>query len=465
MSPAGMAAQQEQQVSAKTDDKDTPRGEGEATSDQSRRLATSRIGRFGQVARLAGGVAGGMLAEGGRQLLNGNLPSARDMLLTPGNAKRLTRQLASMRGAAMKLGQMLSMDSGDLLPRELADILARLRSAAFTMPEDQLEKRLNRALGKDWREHFTRFETKPIAAASIGQVHRAQMQDGRDIVLKIQYPGVAKSIDSDIDNVATLLRMSGLLPRGIDIQPLLEDAKAQLRAEADYTREARQQQRFVETLQEDARFFVPAVVESLSGRSVLAMDHAQGMPIEQVAGLSQSLRDHVASALFELMLRELFELHYMQTDPNFANYLYDENSKRIVLLDFGATRRFHAQFSHDYADLLRAALAHDNDALCDAAERVGYSVGEPGSVYRGLLVDLFNIVLDPLRHDSVLDFGNADFVVDLAALGERVRSHREFWHAPPADALYLHRKIGGMYLLAARLKARVNVRELVLRWV
>lgn len=432
---------------------------------KSQRLPSSRLGRLGRMARLAGGVAGGMLAEGGRQLASGNVPSPRDMLLTPGNAKRLTKQLASMRGAAMKLGQMLSMDSGDFLPRELADILSRLRDAAHAMPEDQLEKRLNRALGKHWRDHFSHFEQTPFAAASIGQVHRATLPDGRDIVLKIQYPGVAKSIDSDIDNVAALLRMSGLLPRGVDIAPLLEDAKRQLHAEADYAREAKQQQRFREWLQGDQRFQVPAVVESLSGKSVLAMDYVEGVPVEQLVDHTQSLRDHVATAMFELMFRELFELRYMQTDPNFANYLYNENEQRIVLLDFGATRRFGAQFSRDYAALIRAALQRDDEAICDAARSVGYSVGVRGSVYQQLLLELFNIVLEPLRHDSALDFGSAGFVAELAELGERAREHSEFWEAPPADALYVHRKIGGMYMLAARLKARVNLHRLVKVWI
>ncbi|NNC54625.1 MAG: AarF/ABC1/UbiB kinase family protein, partial [Pseudomonadales bacterium] len=161
-----------------------------------------------------------MLAEGSRRLANGELPRAKDLLLTPGNARRVSMQLAEMRGAAMKLGQMLSMDAGDLLPPELTEILSRLRSSAYAMPEAQLHRRMARNFGAAWRDGFARFDDKPIAAASIGQVHRAKTLEGREIVLKIQYPGVAKSIDSDIDNVATLLRVAGLIPKGIDIQPL-----------------------------------------------------------------------------------------------------------------------------------------------------------------------------------------------------------------------------------------------------
>ena len=140
-------------------------------------VPTGRVGRFAQVARLAGGVAGGMLAEGTRQLKAGKRLRARDMLLTPGNARRVGDQLAEMRGAAMKLGQILSMDTGDFLPRELADILARLRSDARAMPPEQLQAAMQAAYGADWESLFYGFDPRPIAAASIGQVHRTVAPD------------------------------------------------------------------------------------------------------------------------------------------------------------------------------------------------------------------------------------------------------------------------------------------------
>ncbi|NNC54992.1 MAG: hypothetical protein HKO07_04630 [Pseudomonadales bacterium] len=181
--------------------------------------------------------------------------------------------------------------------------------------------------------------------------------------------------------------------------------------------------------------------------------------------MSQAKRDHVAATLFELLLRELFELHYMQTDPNFANYLYDARHNKIILLDFGATRKISASFSSHYAALVRAAMAADDEALCAAAAQVGYSVGEPGSVYRNLLIELFNTVLEPFRHNSAIEFPQAGLVEKLAELGARAREHTDFWQVPPADALYLHRKIGGMYLLAGRLRARVNVHQLLQPWL
>ena len=171
-----------------------------------RKVPTSRLSRFSAFGQLAGGVAGGVIAEGAKRLARGERPQMADLLLTPGNATRVTEQLSRLRGAAMKLGQMISLDAGDLLPAELTAILAKLRDAAHFMPPKQLQTVLAAAWGPNWRRRFARFETTPIAAASIGQVHRAQMHDGRVVAVKVQYPGIAASIDADIDNVATLLR-------------------------------------------------------------------------------------------------------------------------------------------------------------------------------------------------------------------------------------------------------------------
>jgi len=406
-----------------------------------------------------------MLAEGTRQLRAGKRPKAKDLLLTPGNARRVAEQLATMRGAAMKVGQILSMDTGELLPRELADILARLRDDARQMPADQLQKAMREAYGADWEEQFYGFDPKPLAAASIGQVHKTISPDGREIVLKVQYPGVADSIDSDVDNIAALLRMSGLLPEGLNIQPLLDEAKQQLHDEADYRKEAEFLQAFGKVLGKDKRFVLPEVLPELTRRNVLAMTYVKGSPIDTIIDLPQEERDRVMGALIELMLLELFELHMVQTDPNFANYRYRRGSGEIVLLDFGATRRFKASFVANYKKLARAAVAGDEDKVAEAAQRLGYAMGKPGSEYRSLVLRLLIIALEPLRSDAPYDFARSDMARNMSKLAEDVSHYREFWQAPPTDAVFFHRKLGGMFMLASRLKTRVNVYRLAQRWL
>jgi predicted unusual protein kinase regulating ubiquinone biosynthesis (AarF/ABC1/UbiB family) len=433
--------------------------------DRQKAIPTSRVGRLARVARMAGGVAGGMLAEGTRQLRAGKRLKARDMLLTPANARRVAEQLATMRGAAMKVGQILSMDTGDFLPRELADILARLRSDARYMPTQQLRKVMLDAYGPEWERLFYGFEMKPLAAASIGQVHRALAPDGREIVLKVQYPGVAASIDSDVDNIATLLRISGLLPSELDIRPLLDDAKRQLKDEADYHKEAQFLQAFGDLLRDDGRFLVPEVLPDLTRRTVLAMTYVSGKPIETIVTLPQAERDRVMTALVELMFMELFELRMVQTDPNFANYHYRSSTGQIVLLDFGATRRFKAAFVNGYRKLLAAALSGDREKLVAAAERIGYAMGDEDSEYRALVLELFLLALEPLRHEGMYDFAHSDMARRMSLLAEEVADFRDFWRAPPTDAMYFHRKLGGMFLLASRVKARVDVNGLIRRFI
>ncbi|MEM7212871.1 MAG: AarF/UbiB family protein [Pseudomonadota bacterium] len=162
-----------------------------------------------------------MALSGLRQVARGQRPGFQDLLLTPGNIHRIANELARMRGAAMKIGQLLSMDTGDVLPAELAAIMARLRANADHMPPRQLKTVLTKAWGEGWLRKFESFDARPIAAASIGQVHRARTRDGRDMALKVQYPGVARSINSDVANVGALIKMTGLVPNGFDLAPIL----------------------------------------------------------------------------------------------------------------------------------------------------------------------------------------------------------------------------------------------------
>ena len=246
-------------------------------NDNSAAVPAGRLARLARLGSLATGVAGNMLAEGAKQLAQGNRPTVSELLLTPANARRVADQLAQLRGAAMKVGQLLSMDTGEVLPPELTDILARLRADAKPMPLSQLAKVLDENWGKGWQTRFQQFSFQPLAAASIGQVHSAHSKDGRHLALKIQYPRVRQSIDSDVDNVAALLRLSGLLPKSLDIAPLLTEAKQQLHQEADYQREANYLQRYRALLADSPELVLPEVHTDFTTSHVLAMSFVGGM--------------------------------------------------------------------------------------------------------------------------------------------------------------------------------------------
>ena len=430
-----------------------------------RAVPTGRAQRLGKFVSLAGGVASNMLAHGAAQLATGKRPRLKDLLLTPKNAMRFTKQLAEMRGAAMKLGQILSMDTGDLLPQELADILATLRNAGYAMPDNQLQEVLIDGLGPNFEKKLKGFESRPFAAASIGQVHRLSTRNGRAAVLKVQYPGVKESIDSDVDNLASLLRVSGLLPKHMDMSPLLAEAKSQLHEEADYEQEARYLNAFVRALGDDERFLMPRVIPSLSSSRILGMTFVPGQPIEDVAHADTSERNRVTALLLELFLVELFQLRLVQTDPNFANYQYNPETGQVVLLDFGASRRFKASLVRGYRDLLAGAVAGDRPAMIKSAESIGYQLGPDNSSYQQTLLELADIALVPLTVNEPYDFGRSPIPEQLMQRIEPLRDNSSFWQVPPIDVAYIHRKIGGLFMLATRLSATVNVHELILPWV
>ncbi|WP_066548130.1 MULTISPECIES: ABC1 kinase family protein [unclassified Sphingomonas] len=428
-------------------------------------VPTGRFARLARFGGLASGVAGGMLVDGARQFAAGKRPNVGDLLLTPANAMRVTAQLAQLRGAAMKMGQLLSMDAGELLPRELTDILARLRADADHMPPGQLNTVLGQAWGRDWRRQFAEFGQRPIAAASIGQVHRARTRDGRDLAIKIQYPGVARSIDSDVDNVTALLRVSGLVPKQIDVAPLLAEAKRQLHDEADYAREGAYLARFKTLLADRPEFVVPDSHADLTRPTILAMDFVTGVPVESLVDAPQAERDRVVTLLLELVLRELFEFGLMQTDPNFANYLYDPATKRIALLDFGAAREIAPETAAGYARLLNAALDGDLDRAREVAAAAGFINVDAPRWRQEKVIAMLDRGLAPLRGDAMFDFGARDMLAEMRAEGVELAADRSQWFLPPVDTLFIQRKIGGMYLLATRLRARVNVRTLFERYL
>jgi predicted unusual protein kinase regulating ubiquinone biosynthesis (AarF/ABC1/UbiB family) len=422
----------------------------------------SRLSRFGG---LATGIAGRVAAEGARKLVAGERPRLHDLLLTPANVRRVTDQLAELRGAAMKVGQLLSIDAGDMLPAELTAILARLRADGEPMPDRQLGQVLAAEWGLDWKGKLAAFDAKPIAAASIGQVHRARAKDGRDLAIKIQYPGVARSIGSDVDNVATLLRLSGLVPRGIDTVPLLAEAKRQLHEEADYLREAACLGRYRDLVARDPGFVLPELVPELTTPRILAMTYVPGTSLDTLETAPQATRDDVARRLVALVLAELFAWGWMQSDPNPANYRWQPETGRIVLLDFGATQPVAPDAANLYRRLLRAARDGDREEALAGLTVLGLVDDRTAPAHRDELVALVDLAGERLLRQGPFDFADPSLLATLRDRGLALARDKAEWRAPPPDTLFLQRKLGGTYHLCARLKARVDLAGLAAGYI
>ncbi|MEL7099935.1 MAG: AarF/ABC1/UbiB kinase family protein [Pseudomonadota bacterium] len=420
-----------------------------------------RIWRAARLGAMTAGVAGNMAARGAQGFLTGERPAIRDLLMTPRNIQRITGELARMRGAAMKLGQLVSMDAGEVLPPELAQIMARLRAEADYMPPKQLKQVLNAAWGDGWLKQFKRFDVRPIAAASIGQVHRAQLRDGRDVAIKIQYPGVARSIDSDVANVAALVKLSGLLPKGFELAPYVEEARLQLHEETDYLKEAAHLERFRALLAKDNRYELPEVHHDLTVKSVLTMSYLDSQPLEAVGALDEPVRNRIAAELIDLALRELFEFGTVQSDPNYANFRYNPETQRLVLLDFGATRDLDPGICDQYRALLRAGLENDEPAMQAAAEALGLWAADTKPQHIARLTRMMALVMETLRAAHAYDF--SDQTLSRKMTEEGIALAEDGFVPPPVpmDVLFIQRKLAGVFLIAANLRATVPLRKVI----
>lgn len=429
-----------------------------------RAVPSTRLGRLWHLGRATGDLAAGIGVKGLIELArNRHGPESARIRLAPEQTRRFTERLARMRGAVMKMGQLMSMDGSDIFTPEAAEIMSRLREQAEPMPMSQLVAVLEREWGAGWERGFRRFDFRPLAAASIGQVHRAEAHDGRRLALKIQFPGVRESIDSDLDNLALLARTLGMTPAGFDLAPYLEGARRQLHQEADYVAEADALEAYRDRLGDDPDLVVPRVHRDLSTSHILAMDFAAGVPIDRLAesSYSRAERDRAANVLTKLAMRELFELALVQSDPNFGNYLYDAASGRLVLLDFGAAVPVSSRLIESYRRLARAALADDPAAIRDAALELGYvGAHDPGQQVAAL-IELLRLAGEPVRSPGLYDFGQSDLFERVYARGRELFYSGAFSSVPAAETMFLHRKFMGAFMLCRRLRARVDLGRLL----
>ena len=341
----------------------------------------SRVVGFGQLGLgMAAGAMGELFKRTGDAAAGHSSSSSLSVLdpslfLTQENGERLAASLSKMRGAALKLGQMLSMQDEGIVPPQWTAILDRVRQGADPMPQKQLLSTLDTELGAGWRDKLSHFKTEPIASASIGQVHAARMLDGRVVAMKVQYPGVARSIDSDLDNLLRVSRFTNILPPGLYAEHGVAEMRKELRAECDYVREANCQRVFKQTVGNDPFFYVPDVVEELSSKHVLTSEFVRGTSLEHAVELPQDTRDMLARQILRLCLKELFVWRLMQTDPNWSNFLYDHSAGRLNLIDFGALREYPDKFVNSYQRLVVAAANGDRQILLEESVNLGFLTG------------------------------------------------------------------------------------------
>uniref|UniRef100_N1QS65 Chaperone activity of bc1 complex-like, mitochondrial n=1 Tax=Aegilops tauschii TaxID=37682 RepID=N1QS65_AEGTA len=365
---------------------------------------------------LGAGLAWGGLQESARRVMYGTPVgdgnrSALSPFLSDQNAERVALALCRMRGAALKVGQLLSIQDESLVPPPVLAALDIVRQGADVMPRKQLNSVLDAELGQGWSSRLRSFDYEPLAAASIGQVHRAVLKDGSDVVMKIQYPGVADSIESDIENVRRLLTYTNLIPKGLFLDRAIKVAKQELARECDYFLEASNQKRYKELLSDSEGYYVPRVTDELSSKKVLTSEFVP--------------------------------------------------ERQFNLIDFGAAREFPKKFVDDYLRMVVACANRDRAGVLEMSRRLGFLTGEEPEVMLDAHVEAAFIVGVPFATPGGHDFRANNITHSVSNLGATMLKYRL---TPPPDEVYsLHRKLSGAFLACIKIGAVVPCREMLFK--
>ncbi|KAL0486983.1 AarF domain-containing protein kinase [Acrasis kona] len=435
---------------------------------RTQKVPSSSFGRAFGFTTLGFNLLTGTLSNYVKKKVSGDQATLRSSVMTEANAEQIASTLCKMRGAALKLGQMLSLQEDSVVPPVIRQALERVRQSADVMPESQMMEAMTNELGVDWNSQFTSFDKKPIAAASIGQVHRGTILDGTDVAIKIQYPGVSQSIDSDIKNVKLLLKSTNMMPKGAYIHSTLEQARNELSSECDYVKEANNQIRYANILSQASSkdddlktFVVPKVIPHLSTSKVLTTEFAHGVTVDKLSSdpeIDQSTRNKIALQLLKLCLKELFEFRFMQTDPNWSNYIYDKSTQKLQLIDFGACMEFPKTFVDQYIRVVNAAATNDIDTIIDASIKMGFLTGEEPSVMMEAHAQAVTLLGEPFSAPGVYDFKNKQMPKKVASIIPTMLKYRL---TPPPPVTYsLHRKLSGAVLLCHKLDAKIECRDI-----
>ncbi len=408
-------------------------------------LTTGRARRVLKVGTLTTSVGGSYLWQALKRPFQSQAQTERDLLdAHVRNATRIVDRSTELKGAFMKLAQMLSMRS-DLLPAEALEVLATVQSSVPPMDAKTIRRQVTRELGAPPEELFAEFEPEAFAAASLGQVHRARLPSGDAVVVKIQYPGVEDTVVQDLKNVRALLATMERIGRDvmkqkIDATEVTRELEDRLREELDYVNEARNLTRFRTLFADDPEVEVPEPFPEFSSRRVLTMRALAGYPLNDILapGVDQELKDWVAVKYFRILWRQVFAFGVLHTDPHPGNYLVTHHP-RLCMLDLGSVRTFEEPIRRAYVDLADAVLVDDAAAMSDACVRLGFidADDDPAPMIRVL-----HIVFEPVLTDADYDpreYRSVDRAMEVAQIG---LEHRMF--KAPGHRVFLLRALVGL---------------------
>jgi predicted unusual protein kinase regulating ubiquinone biosynthesis (AarF/ABC1/UbiB family) len=360
------------------------------------------------------------------------------------NAMRIVERSKELKGAFMKLVQMLSMRD-DILPAEALQVLSVVQSQVPPMDYGEIREQVRRELGKTPQELFQSFDPEAFAAASLGQVHAAVLPSGDEVVVKVQYPGVEETVRQDLKNVKALLQTFTLIGRDvmrqkIDETEVYQELEERLHEELDYINEAKNIALFQKIFADDGEVVVPEVYPDFSSRRVLTMSRVEGYPFADVLkpGVDQALKDWIAVKYFRVLWRQVFEFGVLHTDPHPGNYLVTYHPK-LAILDFGSIRIFPEEIRKAYHGLAAAILRRDRRAMAECLVRLGFmEKADDPRPYR----EIFDVIFEPVLVDKPYDprkFDSIERGMQVATIGLENRLFRA-----PGHRVFLARALIGL---------------------
>jgi predicted unusual protein kinase regulating ubiquinone biosynthesis (AarF/ABC1/UbiB family) len=395
-------------------------------------------------------------------------------------ANYLVSEIGKLKGSVVKIGQMMALYGEHFLPAEVTQALNTLNDHTVALSWPVIERQIRQQLG-DAKYAELEIEHEPLGTASLAQVHRARCKaDGRQVVLKVQYPGVAAAIDSDMSLFRSLLKLTHMMPQTREFDEWFEEVRSMMHREVNYPMEAATTQRFYQRLQDDDRYIVPQIIQQYCSDQILCMSFEQGVPINSpfILALPQQRRDALGEASLEISIREIFEWGEMQTDPNFGNYLVRfgdglARKDQIVLLDFGAIRQFDPHLLEVASRLIQAGYDHDQPQMI--AAMTGYPFFEhiPASVKPDLAQvfllaaeafscpannpDMPEMLMDAQQR---YDWKNSRLHSRVLQQASRSMASRYF-SVPPKEFMFISRKFIGAYTFMTVIDAKTDVRSMV----
>lgn len=446
------------------------------------RIKSNIFSRTVSLAKFSFNAGAGLAGQGLNKIFNSESASETQWNeFISSQAEKFTQEVGELKGSIMKAGQMLSMYGEHFFPPEVNKYFKTLQQDSPALKWESIQPLILKYLGNEKYDQLE-IEQEPLACASLGQVHRATIKNtGESVAIKVQYPNVDKAIDSDLRAIKTFIHFLKIMPKEVSLDSIFEEIKEMLLQESDYEHEAQKTEVFRIRLQKDTRFVIPKVYPDFSNKRILTSSFERGLRIDDplVQSLSQERRNQLAQHFLDLYFHELFVWKDLQTDPHAGNYkirLASDGNDQWVLFDFGATRSYSNEFLNAYYRMIKGAMDRDAQMLRLAAKDLKfiYDNDDPQLIEKfeefcNQTVEPFLAPDDPRQRGNIDKDGNYDWKnTDLPQrLSKQVldilKNHK--WRTPPREILFLDRKTGGVFIILSLLKAKMNARSLMLKYL